>query len=744
MNKERIKRFSLLFTVLICSILSGLFLKKRLYAMFDESEGVHIDPDEMEQSTLAVGTHLIYLGALNDGIYEIASETAEQSGQTEVYYKSELGNEGWYSVSLAESLDDISDVEKEVDAGIIKQLFFVYHTRSDGLTYDLRTGEEINIYNIEDPYNLEAMPELEELVLQREFLQQSGEDTSLIDSFFNEDVSDGDTGEMDRQIENLYGYYKQMLSEDNKEYAEVLQSTMKKVDEARRYLTGERIAAHLEEFLEQVSSDKELSGVPGLADAAASCQKEIQSSTDAADGSRLFTEKELEEEKGWMSAATLLEQKTCHQAVQMAEPGMREALMEALEQLVLLTDIMEGRYDDVQEIKQFLDETLIPEAEQLYEEKENEAVKNELEYYRELSQNLSENNESGENMQQLQMLYEQKESLVQERLDALDNEDPDLALELEKEISAVDGQIKQMEAEGTVVDESIAEKIEDMKASAVSELNEAAAAAGEDTGRAASELDTGLIMTQIDAIEAVVRAFPEAAQDALLEVYSKTAALSLMGEEMEEVCQSVLERVETVLAENKNIMNGTVDAEEALDAVESVEGASLEQGAAAAEQAAALIGLAMYCEQTGQEAGSKTAALLEEKAVQAADDGGSAVYKNLSVYPGNDYVPVTVAAEQTGMRYVWRENKKQAVLADKGSYFRFTAFSDTVESEDGNTKMEIPAVFESVLYIPGQYIDESFELQVTVLSGTGYSVLADTNTMETASLVCDAILGKGE
>ena len=66
------------------ALLAGYFFRLA-GAVWDEAQAVHIDPDEIETSTLAIGSHLIHLSALTDTIYEIANDSAGESGQSEIY-----------------------------------------------------------------------------------------------------------------------------------------------------------------------------------------------------------------------------------------------------------------------------------------------------------------------------------------------------------------------------------------------------------------------------------------------------------------------------------------------------------------------------------------------------------------------------------------------------------------------------------------------------------------------------------
>ncbi|MBQ3497204.1 MAG: hypothetical protein IJA73_03655, partial [Oscillospiraceae bacterium] len=136
-----------------------------LYArgFWDEERAVHIKAGDIELSTLAIGTHLVHLSALTDSIYDIANASAEESGQNRIYYKSELGGGAWFDITTATSLHDITTAGTPVTDETMEALFFTHHTKSDKVTYDLRTGEAVNIFDIRDPYDLETLEELSPL-----------------------------------------------------------------------------------------------------------------------------------------------------------------------------------------------------------------------------------------------------------------------------------------------------------------------------------------------------------------------------------------------------------------------------------------------------------------------------------------------------------------------------------------------------------------------------------------------------
>ena len=141
----RTKRWLIALVMILAA--GSLALGGLLYAQgfWDEAKAVHITADAIEPSTLAIGTHLIHLSALTDSIYEIANQSAEESGQNTIYYKSELGGGAWFDITSATSLADITEQGTAVQNADIEALFFTHHTKADKVTYDLRTGRAVNM-----------------------------------------------------------------------------------------------------------------------------------------------------------------------------------------------------------------------------------------------------------------------------------------------------------------------------------------------------------------------------------------------------------------------------------------------------------------------------------------------------------------------------------------------------------------------------------------------------------------------
>lgn len=212
------------------------------YALIDETNSVHIRASEIEDATLIIGTHLIYLGSMNDQIYEIAMESAEESNQYNRYYKSEIGGGIWYDITDAGALADITTNGIVVENKVIEALFMTHHTKSDGVTYDLRNGAAVGIFDINDPYDLSKMKELEPIKLQYDVLVQTEDpsdtmerDIQYIKEIYQFNRRTARTNEIDAQISALQNYYNILVRDEAEEaMSEKVMAIMDKLDAARR------------------------------------------------------------------------------------------------------------------------------------------------------------------------------------------------------------------------------------------------------------------------------------------------------------------------------------------------------------------------------------------------------------------------------------------------------------------------------------------------------------------------------
>ena len=211
-------------------------------ALIDETNSVRIKASDIEDSTIIIGTHLIYIGSMSDSIFDVAQKSAEQSSQYNMYYKSELANGAWFDITDASSLDDITTSGVPVSDEVIEKLNMTHHTKADGITYDLVTGKTVSIFDIYSPYELEGLEELNPLKLQYDNIEANDEKTDtdkrniqLIRDFYSLDFTDDNTKACDENLKALQEYY-EILKRDGAEasMSDMVQSVMEKVDAQRR------------------------------------------------------------------------------------------------------------------------------------------------------------------------------------------------------------------------------------------------------------------------------------------------------------------------------------------------------------------------------------------------------------------------------------------------------------------------------------------------------------------------------
>ena len=83
-------KYRILAAAVLLSIIVSAAQAYTANAMFNEDEAVHIGAAEIPDTTLLIGTHLIWLDSMTEPLYQAACQSAADSGQGNVYYKSEL------------------------------------------------------------------------------------------------------------------------------------------------------------------------------------------------------------------------------------------------------------------------------------------------------------------------------------------------------------------------------------------------------------------------------------------------------------------------------------------------------------------------------------------------------------------------------------------------------------------------------------------------------------------------------
>ncbi|MEG0763070.1 MAG: hypothetical protein RR424_04535 [Oscillospiraceae bacterium] len=210
-------------------------------AEWNPNTAVHIDPKSIEPATIAFGTHLIHVSQVTDKLYELGLASAADAAQTVVYYKSELADGKWFNTTTASSLDDIAKYGSPIDDKRIAALLFTHHTKSDGITYDLRTGKPVNPYDLPAPYDVYEIEELRPLIKQHEYLHTVNTYLSArktVASFLEGTKTiptEHKLTKYDEQLDALFAYQTTMRgSKATKEQLDVIERGLEHLDATRR------------------------------------------------------------------------------------------------------------------------------------------------------------------------------------------------------------------------------------------------------------------------------------------------------------------------------------------------------------------------------------------------------------------------------------------------------------------------------------------------------------------------------
>ena len=112
--------------------------------------------------------------------------------------------------------------------------------------------------------------------------------------------------------------------------------------------------------------------------------------------------------------------------------------------------------------------------------------------------------------------------------------------------------------------------------------------------------------------------------------------------------------------------------------------------------------------------------------------------------PSMEYLPVKTAAQAAGLRYVWNQNKSQGTLAKGSLYYTFAAYSDLVQKgkdEESYERMTKAARLENgTLYLPEDYTLSAFSVEAQYLSATSYGVVVREDLSLLADELCSRFL----
>lgn len=468
--------------------------------------------------------------------------------------------------------------------------------------------------------------------------------------------------------------------------------------------------------MDHVSEDSALGENADLQEALGDCLKKLQSRLDELEGRR--------REEG-ETALSRTEYQLEQELLEALENGAGNSV---LEELSALYHVRDGIHVDMEQEKAFLDERLLPIAEQLYETTGDRIAENEWKYYETLREQLD--TERQEN-QEILRLQEELDRLKAEKGNALDENDLARAAELEQQFLDTSDSLQSLEDDGIYGPESMMSKIQEQK---------------EETLKLIHGPDSSMeeLQTYVEGMQALCTIYPGMAFAALEEISEEMYIVqsategSTIYDTLIDQCDEVLEASADTGRRQDDILHILTQESGCVITEDRIDGNLTEQNLA-------LCTLSAYCEQS-QEA--EAYRLLEQLSSTLAIQDGGSVFQVLSI-PGRDgsdtgreqYAPAEQVAAWCSLRFVWSEDRREAVLAKGSRYYIFTAFDDLVLREKGQTEtLPAPAPFQRTVYLPGSYVEENFSCRIQELAGTGYGIIVDQSVQEMALEICKRLL----
>lgn len=375
-KKKGLRIFAGLLAVLL-GIMGGLeYSLIDAYAVLDESTAVRYSVfssrNTVENGTLFIGTYLIHMSAMTDELYEKAQKSAEDSGQYNVYYKSELANGDWFDISSAEGLADITEAAEPVEAAELADLWVTFYAGADGIVRSATNSAAVCIFDQPSPYDLYQLSELEALRNQYDNTYTSeteGVSRYFYDQlwyFFGLNLRNAVTDECDRQINLLQGVYNSLQQQEKSEQAEILYALMGKIDAKRRAEVFYQLMEAEDSRLNQLQSllggsaynkdnynDEQFVASADLSDAVGTAMESCESSYITHNGNQIANDGTVLGEAEYTLSMSIL---------QKAESGNANLETE-LQKLKNLCSIKDSLIKDKDAELSLLERELIPEAE---------------------------------------------------------------------------------------------------------------------------------------------------------------------------------------------------------------------------------------------------------------------------------------------------------------------------------------------------------------------------------------------
>lgn len=135
--------------------------------------------EQFPDKTIIIGTHAIVLDALTEELLQASQESAKKSGQDKIYFKSDINQGTWYDISDSDKISEISTTRDNIVTNTtINEVSLEYYTKITGETIALSTGKVVDTSDFFDASDPTQMPEMEEVVKQKDVQNSLKENVS--------------------------------------------------------------------------------------------------------------------------------------------------------------------------------------------------------------------------------------------------------------------------------------------------------------------------------------------------------------------------------------------------------------------------------------------------------------------------------------------------------------------------------------------------------------------------------------
>lgn len=360
----------------------------------------------------------------------------------------------------------------------------------------------------------------------------------------------------------------------------------------------------------------------------------------------------------------------------------------------------------------------------------------------------------------MNQLLSEKQSLQTSMKKALDDNDLNKTKTYENKIAQIDEKISALNTKlNEVIQSATASEQEKAQAKAQLGSGQVSSQIEEIKSNVKNEIqqsDYANIKDELNAVNGFVESSPELAVSALKDIYTEltsklyldnatdNATGSASGSGDKGTLNDLISTIEDMVSEAAVYMKEQPNESELTAAIEAQAGTSFEK-CDEKKQAVIIAALLRVGEETSAENNNANA-----EAMTLAEDYAGISYNEDNTYifqkyknEASEFIPLDKIAECCKYRYIYRDGDKTGIIRNGTEFYEYQVFSDMVKKQQGKTEeMSTYARYQSTIYLPGDYVQNTFSVTVKYLPDTDYGILTTADMEEEISNYIDAFIEK--